>query len=139
MADGLNKAILIGNLGAEPELRHTANGNVRLVLRLATNESWRDKAGERQERTEWHNVVVWGKRAEALHPMLTKGRHLAVDGRIHTRSYDKEGQKRYITEVIADNIVLLGRRPDSTSTSMGGGSGHEGLAALGAVGDDIPF
>jgi len=109
MAEGLNKVLLIGNLGADPELSYTQSSQAVLKLRLATNESFQNKAGERQERTEWHRVVVWGKRAEALSKFLTKGRQLYIEGRLQTRSWeDKDGQKRYATDIVATEIILLG-------------------------------
>ncbi|GAB4202607.1 MAG: hypothetical protein OHK0013_16020 [Sandaracinaceae bacterium] len=116
---GLNKAMLIGNLGADPELKFTQGGQAVLRIRLATTERYQNKAGENQERTEWHTVVVWGKRAEALHKILHKGRTIYVEGRIQTRSWeDKDGGKRYATEINANEILLLGGR--------GGGGGEEG-------------
>jgi single-strand DNA-binding protein len=109
MAEGLNKVLLIGNLGADPELSYTQSSQAVLKLRLATNESFVNKAGERQERTEWHRVVVWGKRAEALSKFLAKGRQLYVEGRLQTRSWeDKDGQKRFATDIVATDIILLG-------------------------------
>jgi single-strand DNA-binding protein len=109
MAEGLNKVLLIGNLGADPELSYTQSSQAVLKLRLATNESFMNKAGERQERTEWHRVVVWGKRAEALSKFLVKGRQLYIEGRLQTRSWeDKDGQKRYATDIVATEIILLG-------------------------------
>lgn len=106
--DGLNRVMLMGNLGADPELRMTAGGQAVLKLRLATTESYLDKSKERQERTEWHNVVVWGKRAEGLSKILTKGDRIFVEGGLRTSSYEKDGDKRYRTEVIASNVILTG-------------------------------
>lgn len=109
MAEGLNKVLLIGNLGADPELSYTQSSQAILKLRLATNESFTNKAGERQDRTEWHRIVIWGKRAEALGKFLTKGRQLYVEGRLQTRSWeDKDGQKRYATDIVATEVILLG-------------------------------
>jgi single-strand DNA-binding protein len=113
MSDGMNKVILFGNLGSDPELRYTANGTAVLSLRIATNESFLDKNKEVQERTEWHTVVVWGTRAEALARTLTKGTGLLVEGGLRTSSYEKEGVKRYRTEVHAREICLSGRRAAS--------------------------
>ena len=111
MADGLNRVYLIGNLGADPELRHTQGDQAVLNLRMATTESWADKNGERQERTDWHNVTIWGKRGEGLARCLQKGSRLCVEGRIQTREYEKDGQKRWATDIVATNVVLLdGRR-----------------------------
>ena len=101
MSDGLNRVILMGNLGADPELRHAANGTPVLNLRLATNESWLDRDKKVQERTEWHTVVVFGARAEALSRILSKGSSVVVEGGLRTSSYDKDGQKHWRTEVVA--------------------------------------
>jgi single-strand DNA-binding protein len=111
MADGLNRVMLLGNLGADPELRSTSGGQSVLKFRLATSESYLDRNRTRQERTEWHNVVVWGKRAEALAKILNKGSRLFVEGSLRTSSYeDREGNKRYKTEITALNILLCGGR-----------------------------
>ncbi len=108
MAEGLNRVLLLGNLGADPELRATAGGQAVLKLRLATSESYLDKDKQRQERTEWHSVVVWGKRAEGLGRILKKGDRLFIEGGLRTSSYEKDGQKRYTTEVVAQNVLLNG-------------------------------
>ena len=114
MSDGMNRVILIGNLGADPELRHTQGDQAVLNLRMATTESWIDKDGDKKERTDWHNVTIWGKRGEGLARCLNKGSRLCVEGRIQTRSYEKGGEKRYATDIVANNVVLLdGRRPDA--------------------------
>ncbi|HTB79070.1 MAG TPA: single-stranded DNA-binding protein [Polyangiaceae bacterium] len=109
MAEGLNRVMLLGNLGADPELRVTPGGQAVLKLRLATNESYMDRNNVRQERTEWHRVTIWGRRAEALGKILQKGDSLFIEGRLQTSSYEKNGEKRYSTEVVANNIVLPGR------------------------------
>jgi single-strand DNA-binding protein len=104
--------MLLGNLGADPELRHTGGGQAVLNLRLATTESYLDKDKVRQTRTDWHNVVVWGNRGEALARILQKGSSIFVEGSIRTSSYDdREGNKRYKTEIIASNVLLTGGRP----------------------------
>jgi single-strand DNA-binding protein len=103
----LNKVMLIGNLGQDPELRHTQGGTAILNLRLATNESYLQD-GERKTRTEWHTVIVWGKRGEALLSHLQRGSRIFVDGRLQTRTYDRDGQKHYMTEIVANDIILLG-------------------------------
>lgn len=108
MAEGLNKVMLLGNLGADPELRMTAGGQAILKLRLATTETYMDKSNTRQERTEWHQVTLWGKRGEALSKFLTKGERIFVEGSLRTSSYEKDGEKRYRTEVIATNVILNG-------------------------------
>ena len=111
MSEGLNKCLLLGNLAAEPELRFTQGGQAVLHLRLATNERFKGRDGEWQERTDFHNVVVWGKRGEALAKILNKGSSLFVEGSLRTSSYDdREGNKRYKTEVVANNVTLAGGR-----------------------------
>jgi single-strand DNA-binding protein len=121
MADGLNRVMLLGNLGADPELRMTPSGQAVLKLRLATSESYLDRNKVRQERTEWHSVVVWGKRAEALNKILSKGSRIFVEGGLRTSSYDdREGNKRYRTEIVASNLLLAGG-------ARGGGGGGGGM------------
>jgi single-strand DNA-binding protein len=128
MAEGLNRVMLLGNLGADPELRYTQAGKAVLNMRLATTESYLDANKVRQERTDWHNVVLWGKRGEALAKFLTKGSTIFVEGGLRTSSYDdKEGIKRYKTEVHATNIILAGR-------GRGGGGGAEGEPSGGGGG-----
>ena len=124
---GVNKAILVGNLGRDPELRHTPNGQAVVNFTLATSENWTDKSGERQERTEWHRIVVWGRTAEMCHQYLSKGRTVYVEGRIQTREWeDKEGNKRYTTEINAQTVQFIGPR--------GGGGGGEGYSGGGGGG-----
>ncbi len=131
MAEGLNRVMLLGNLGADPELRVTSGGQSVLKLRLATSETYLDKNRVRQERTEWHSVVVWGKRAEALGKFLTKGSRLFIEGGLRTSSYDdKEGNKKYRTEIVASNIILSG-------SGGGGGRGGGGGGGGGGRGDDF--
>jgi len=131
MADGLNRVMLLGNLGADPELRFTQGGQAVLNLRLATTESYMDRDRQRQERTDWHSIVVWGKRAEALAKILSKGSKLFVEGSLRTRSWEgQDGQKRYKTEVNAMNIILTGSRP------RGGGGGGDNEPPLTSYDDD---
>ena len=104
----VNKVILIGNLGADPELKYTPSNRALCNLRIATTDVFKDKGGQRQERTEWHRVTVWGDQAENCSKYLSKGRSVYVEGRLQTRSYDKEGQKHYATDVVADRVVFLG-------------------------------
>jgi single-strand DNA-binding protein len=116
----VNRVILVGNLGRDAEVRHMAGGQAVATLNLATTENWKDKEGQRQEKTEWHRVVVWGRTAEALGQYLTKGKQIAIEGRIETRQWDdKDGNKRYTTEIKADRVTLLG-------SGGGGGGGRSG-------------
>ena len=111
---GINKVTLIGNLGADPEVRKTASQQTVTQFSLATSESWTNKEGERQEKTEWHRIVVWGKLAETCAKHLAKGRQVFIEGRLQTRSWETEqGQKRFTTEVIANQVLFLGRSPQS--------------------------
>ncbi len=128
MAEGLNKVMLLGNLGADPELRVTPGGQSVLKLRLATTESYLDKNNTRQERTEWHSITVWGKRGEALSRILAKGSSIFVEGGIRTSSYEKDGDKRYRTEIVANNIILAGRGK-GTGDTMGDPIGQDRPAA----------
>jgi single-strand DNA-binding protein len=121
MAGGVNKAILIGNLGADPEVRFTPGGQAVANFRIATSESWTDKGGQKQERTEWHRIVVWGKLAELCGEYLAKGRQCFVEGRLQTREWtDKENRKNYTTEVVANNVVFLGGRDPAAAGSSRG-------------------
>lgn len=146
----VNKVILVGNLGANPEMRFTQGGQAVANLRIATSERWTDKSGQKQETTEWHRVVAFGKLAEICGQYLTKGRQIYVEGRIQTRQWqDQQGQKRYSTEIVMTNMQMLGGR-------AGGGTGAErshddmgatvppaddsfGQDASGGPDDDIPF
>lgn len=154
MAGGVNKVILVGNLGADPDLKKTPSGAAVCELRIATNESWNDKNGQKQERTEWHRVVVWGKLGEICAKFLSKGRQAYVEGRLRTRSWeDKDGNKRYMTEIVANDVQFLGGQggggggrggddgpppgePDGSGGSWGGGGGG---GYGGGPDDDIPF
>ena len=107
----VNKVILVGNLGRDIEIRYTSGGTAVATLSLATTDVWTDKAGQRQEKTEWHRVVLWGKTAETLQEYLLKGRQIYVEGRLQTRQWDdRDGNKRYTTEIRSDRVVLLGAR-----------------------------
>jgi single-strand DNA-binding protein len=147
MADGLNRVMLLGNLGADPELKVTPSGQAILKLRLATTESYLDKSNTRQERTEWHSVSVWGKRGEALAKILAKGSSVFIEGSLRTSSYEKDGEKRYRTDIVANNIILAGRKgggggDDAPARSYGGGGGGGGRPAPAAkppaAADDFP-
>ena len=159
----VNKVILVGNLGADPELKYTPTSRPLCNLRIATTDVFKDKGGQRQERTEWHRVTVWGDAAENCSKYLSKGRSVYIEGRLQTRTYDKDGQKHYATDVVADRVVFLGsgagagagaeggaRRPTSagpsgpSGSSMSGGRGGGQDAPPDDIGapppdDDIPF
>ncbi len=136
MAKSLNKAMLIGNLGKDPELRYTTSG-----VAIATSESWKDQDGNLQERTEWHNIVAWRKLAEICGEWLKKGKRVYIEGRIQTRSYDdKNGVKRYITEILAESLIMLDGAPRQTSSSEAA-ENQSSAAATGTVQNesDLPF
>jgi single-strand DNA-binding protein len=147
----VNKVILVGNLGRDAELRYTPGGAAVATLNMATTEVWNDKAGQRQEKTEWHRVVLWGKTAESLNEYLTKGKQIYVEGRLQTRQWDdKDGNKRYTTEIRGDRVVLLGggggRGGGGGSYSQGGGAERGGdfgapspETSAPLTDDDIPF
>jgi single-strand DNA-binding protein len=146
----VNKVILVGNLGRDAELRYTPGGSPVATLNLATTEVWNDKAGQRQEKTEWHRVVLWGKTAESLSEYLVKGKQLYVEGRLQTRQWDdKDGNKRYTTEIRGDRIVLLGgagagagRQAGARAAASASGApmdDHMGEPVSELSDDDIPF
>ncbi len=124
MGDGLNRVMLMGNLGADPELRYTQSGEAVLNMRLATTETYFDRDRNKKERTEWHNIVIWGRRAEALGKFLRKGSSLFVEGGLRTSSFEgRDGQKRYKTEISARNVILTGGKRDGGEGGGGGGAG----------------
>ena len=136
----VNKAILIGNLGRDPELRYTKDARPVANFTLATNERWRDKQGNSQERTEWHRIVVWDKQAENCAQYLQKGRSVYIEGRIQTRDWeDKEGNKRQTTEIVAQQVTFLGGRGDVPGPSGDNVAPPSGGADAPTGGDDIPF
>lgn len=138
----VNKVILIGNLGKDPEVRYTANGKSVARFPIATSEVWVDADGNRQERTEWHNIIVWGKQGETCGQYLAKGRQVFIEGSIRSRSYDdKSGNKRYVTEIIAQRVRFLGGGGGTrVSQEMEGESAGESPAGgQSPVDDDIPF
>lgn len=117
MANGVNKVILIGNLGADPEIKNFDSGTVLARIRMATTETYRDRDGNRQDRTEWHNVVLWQRLAEVAEKYLKKGDQIYIEGSLRTRSYEQEGVTKYATEVVGNSMTMLGSR--------GGGSGQQ--------------
>jgi len=140
---GVNKAILIGNLGRDPELRYTPGGQAVATFSLATGEKWRDKDGVLQDKTEWHNIVVWGRQAETAKEYLTKGKQVYIEGRIQNRSYDdKDGNKRYISEIVVLRMQFLGTRDQAgVGAPSGGEAPPEPPPAndLASEDDDLPF
>jgi single-strand DNA-binding protein len=144
---GINKVILVGNLGKDPELRHTPQGQAVCNFSIATSESWTDKGGQKQERTEWHRIVVWGKLGELCAKYLTKGRQAYIEGKLQTRAWDdKDGQKRYTTEVVATTVQFLGGGAGLGATranDMDAGNDPFGappeFGDSGSTADDIPF
>jgi single-strand DNA-binding protein len=145
----VNKVILVGNLGKDPEVRFTSTGSAVANFSIATSEIWNDREGKRQERTEWHNIVVWGKQAEHCGQYLSKGRQVYIEGSIRTRSYDDKntGAKRYITEIVAQRVQFLGGGGGTRLAPQADG-GHADDMSMGGMGggggqppgdDDIPF
>ncbi len=144
MARSVNKVILIGNLGKDPEVRYTGSGVAVATFTVATNESWRDAEGNTQERTEWHNIVVWRKLAEVCGEYLKKGSKLYLEGRLQYRTYDdKNGVKRYVTEIVMDQMVMLdGRNRDTAGGASGadpGPSAPPPTPGPSSKDDDLPF
>jgi len=157
----VNKVILIGNLGRDPETRYTTSGDAVTNLNIATSETWKDKAGEKQEKTEWHRVVLFGRQAEIAGEYLKKGRSVYIEGRLQTKKYtDKDGVEKYSTEIVGDRMQLLGSKDGAggggdTEFSGGGGGGARREGSGAAAGsakpagaakknvddfdDDIPF
>jgi single-strand DNA-binding protein len=140
---GVNKVILVGNLGKDPEVRHLENGASVANFPIATTESYKDRNGNRQETTEWHNIVLWRGLADIAEKYLRKGNQVYIEGKLRTRSWeDKEGNTRYTTEVIGDNLTMLGGRPSESSESPSMKSEAPSNKAKTAVeedDDDLPF
>jgi len=141
----VNKAILIGNLGVDPELRYTPSGKAVTTFRLATTDRWKGDDGQQKESTVWHNIVAWGRQAEVMKEYLSKGRQVYIEGRIQNRSYDdKEGNKRYISEVVVQNFQFLGGRNAGTGEPTPAVEAPQETPATppeaaGADDDDLPF
>lgn len=148
MARGINKVILIGNLGADPETRYTSGGKAMSTVNIATSESWKDReTGEQQERTEWHRIVFFGRLAEIVGEYLKKGSQVYIEGRLQTRKWqDKEGNDRYTTEVVANEMQMLGGRGGGSDAGGAAPSRGEPKSSQSTekadndfVDDDIPF
>ena len=144
---GINKVIIVGRLGADPEMKQIGSGSTVTRLNVATSESWTDKqSGQKQEKTEWHRITVWGKLAEICGKHLSKGRQVYVEGRLQTRSWeDQQGQKRYATEIVANTVQFLGSSGERTQNSQSSGSSENDFQDFGPEpsfdqsSDDIPF
>lgn len=141
---GINKVILVGNLGKDPILRYTPDGTPVVNLSIATSNVWKDKnSGERREKTEWHRIVIWRRLAEICNEYLKKGRQVYIEGKLQTRSWEKDGITRYTTEIIASEVVFLGKRSDDPSANIS--SQEETLPETDGdlddadLDDDIPF
>jgi single-strand DNA-binding protein len=149
MARGVNKVIIVGNLGKDPETRYMPSGSAVTNLRVATSESWKDKqSGEQQERTEWHAVAMFGRLAEIAAEYLRKGSQVYIEGKLRTRKWqDKEGKDRYTTEIVADEMQMLGSRGSAGAGAPASGGGQRAAAVNDSDGggppgdfdDDIPF
>ena len=147
----LNKVILIGNLGKDPELKYTPGGVAVCNFSLATKETWKGQDGNKQEKTEWHNIKIWRKQAEIAAEYLKKGKQIYIEGRIETRSWEADGQKRYMTEIVVDRFLMLGKKEGGESGGYSGKSGSgSGPGASDSKGgnsapddmqndDDLPF
>lgn len=138
----VNKVILIGRLGRDPEVRSTPSGQPVTNFTMATNRVYNDREGNRQEQTEWHNIVCWGRQAEIAGQYLTKGRQVYIEGRLQTRSWEdrQSGEKRYRTEVICENFQMLGSRSDQDSAAQTGASqAQDSDLTASPEDDDIPF
>ena len=133
---GLNKVILIGNLGADPETRHSAGGSQVTNIRIATSESWKDQSGEKQEKTEWHRITFFGRLAEIASEYLRKGSMVYIEGRIETSKYDKDGETRYSTAIVAKEMQMLGGK--SSGAPERSQAGQEASPPE-SLDDDIPF
>jgi len=137
----VNKAILIGNLGKDPELRYTPSGQAVATFSIATTEKWRDKEGQQQENTTWHNIVCWARNAEIANEYLSKGKPVYIEGRIQNRSYeDKDGVKKWMSEVVVQRLQLLGYKSDQSRPSQPpSGTPPEPPADVSTDDDDLPF
>ena len=139
---GVNKVILVGRLGTDPEVKTVSGGNTVARLSVATSENWTDREGQKQERTEWHRIVVWGKLAELCGKYLAKGRQVYLEGRLQTRSWeDQQGQKKYTTEVVASTIQFLGGNGAGAGADQNGGFDNQDFGPEPSFdsGDEIPF
>ena len=147
---GVNKVTLLGNLGADPETKKTASGQSITLFNVATSNAWTNREGQRQEHTEWHRIVVWGKLAETCAEYLSKGKKVYIEGRLQTRSWeDDKNQKRYTTEIVASQVLFLSGNPEKRSSAESSSSSYSSEPAFGSgssnnesssrPADDLPF
>ncbi len=137
---GINKVILVGNLGADPEIRYTPSGTAVANFRLATSETRTNKEGQKETKTEWHRIVTFGKLAEICGEYLAKGKQVYIEGKIQTRSWDdKDGNKKYMTEIVANTMQMLGSSKDAATAADSAGSGGGGDEIPPSDIDDVPF
>ena len=135
----LNSARLIGNLGKNPELKYTASGQPIANFSVATSETWKDKQGAKQQKTTWHNIVIWGKLAEVANQYLTKGSTVYLEGKIDNRSYDdKDGNKRYVSEIVCDKMIMLGGKKTNAEAHQDEGTAFADSGTT-TPEDDLPF
>lgn len=141
----MNKVILIGRLGNDPELKYTPNGTAQAQISLATSEKWKDSDGNQKEKTEWHRIVAWRRQAEFVGEWLKKGQLVSIEGKLQTRSWEQDGQKKYMTEIVADTITMLGSRAEGSGGSKTGGPPKDEEAppaptdSIDDDDDDLPF
>jgi single-strand DNA-binding protein len=140
MSNSVNKVILVGRLGKDPEVKYTQGGAAIARFSLATDEVWKDQSGEKQQKTEWHNIVAWSKLAEICGQYLAKGRLVYIEGRLQTRSWeDKEGNKRTTTEIRADNMVMLGGKTEESRAEKSSAAAIDNAADPEITDSDVPF
>lgn len=139
----VNRVILVGNLGADPELKYTPSSKAVCNMSVATTETWKDKGGAKQEKTEWHRITVWGDLAENCSKYLAKGRSVYVEGKLQTRSYEKDGQKHYATDIVASNVVFLGGGGEGGSKEKPRAAKSDAVKPIGDptfdADNDLPF
>ena len=139
MSRSLNKVMLIGNLGKDPELKYTPSGVAVATFSIATSEQWKDQDGNAQEKTEWHNIVAWRKLAEIVGEYLKKGKKVYIEGKLQTRNYEKDGVKRYITEIVADQLIMLDSAGQRNGGSASADESAPSVPADAPKEDDLPF
>lgn len=136
----VNKVIILGNLGADPEIRYTQAGAPVATFRVATTERWKGQDGQTQEQTEWHSIVAWKRLAEICGEFLAKGSRVYIEGKLQTRKYEKDGVTHYTTEIVAKEMKMLSPKPEGAASGNGGGYGNsDPFPPMPDTGDDVPF